>query len=200
MRTQAVLPGLQCPYIDQRLQTTFWAPCKLCWHAASCCCIHVRPLSREARHQTCTAALSLRPLWGLAARIATRRTVPAFHESRSCGICVKPSPLRAPAGKGGKNRRRGKNESEEKRELIFKEDGQGASQARRAAPAARLQHRSSGVYISCTARSTSLCDCTDTPAGSTRQCLLVFLRCDSWWRPVGGAMSSALRRLSVSLL
>lgn len=30
------------------------------------------------------------------------------------------------AGKGGKNRRRGKNESEEKRELIFKEDGQGA--------------------------------------------------------------------------
>lgn len=29
-------------------------------------------------------------------------------------------------GKGGKNRRRGKNESEEKRELIFKEDGQGA--------------------------------------------------------------------------
>lgn len=28
-------------------------------------------------------------------------------------------------GKGGKNRRRGKNESEEKRELIFKEDGQG---------------------------------------------------------------------------
>ncbi|RMZ55412.1 hypothetical protein APUTEX25_003536, partial [Auxenochlorella protothecoides] len=26
--------------------------------------------------------------------------------------------------KGGKNRRRGKNESEEKRELIFKEDGQ----------------------------------------------------------------------------
>lgn len=28
-------------------------------------------------------------------------------------------------GKGGKNRRRGKNESDEKRELIFKEDGQG---------------------------------------------------------------------------
>ncbi|WZN62803.1 eukaryotic translation initiation factor 1A [Chloropicon roscoffensis] len=27
-------------------------------------------------------------------------------------------------GKGGKNRRRGKNENEEKRELIFKEDGQ----------------------------------------------------------------------------
>ncbi len=30
-------------------------------------------------------------------------------------------------GKGGKNRRRGKNESEEKRELIFKEAGQGTS-------------------------------------------------------------------------
>lgn len=30
------------------------------------------------------------------------------------------------AGKGGKNRRRGKNENEtEKRELVFKEDGQG---------------------------------------------------------------------------
>ena len=28
-------------------------------------------------------------------------------------------------GKGGKNRRRGKNEGEEKRELIFKEEGQG---------------------------------------------------------------------------
>ena len=33
--------------------------------------------------------------------------------------------MAAIAGKGGKNRRRGKNESEEKRELIFKEDGQG---------------------------------------------------------------------------
>ena len=30
-----------------------------------------------------------------------------------------------PAGKGGKNRRRGKNDSDDKRELIFKEDGQG---------------------------------------------------------------------------
>lgn len=28
-------------------------------------------------------------------------------------------------GKGGKNRRRGKNEAEEKRELILKEEGQG---------------------------------------------------------------------------
>lgn len=33
------------------------------------------------------------------------------------------------AGKGGKNRRRGKNENEtEKRELVFKEDGQGKSE------------------------------------------------------------------------
>ncbi len=32
------------------------------------------------------------------------------------------------SGKGGKNRRRGKNENEtEKRELVFKEDGQGLS-------------------------------------------------------------------------
>ena len=31
------------------------------------------------------------------------------------------------AGKGGKNRRRGKNENEVKRELVFKEDGQGHS-------------------------------------------------------------------------
>lgn len=35
------------------------------------------------------------------------------------------------AGKGGKNRRRGKNENEtEKRELVFKEDGQGESAVR----------------------------------------------------------------------
>lgn len=37
--------------------------------------------------------------------------------------CLDP---RVRAGKGGKNRRRGKNENEEtKRDLIFKEDGQG---------------------------------------------------------------------------
>lgn len=30
-------------------------------------------------------------------------------------------------GKGGKNRRRGKNENEVKRELVFKEDGQGTT-------------------------------------------------------------------------
>ncbi|QDZ18351.1 eukaryotic translation initiation factor 1A [Chloropicon primus] len=34
-------------------------------------------------------------------------------------------------GKGGKNRRRGKNEGEEKRELIFKEDGQEYAQVLR---------------------------------------------------------------------
>lgn len=32
-------------------------------------------------------------------------------------------PACLPAGKGGKNRRRGKNDSDDKRELIFKEDG-----------------------------------------------------------------------------
>lgn len=37
------------------------------------------------------------------------------------------------AGKGGKNRRRGKNENEtEKRELVFKEDGQGENEIARA--------------------------------------------------------------------
>lgn len=36
------------------------------------------------------------------------------------------------AGKGGKNRRRGKNENEtEKRELVFKEDGQGENEIAR---------------------------------------------------------------------
>ncbi len=40
------------------------------------------------------------------------------------GICAHFVPLYP--GKGGKNRRRGKNENEsEKRELVFKEDGQG---------------------------------------------------------------------------
>ena len=33
-------------------------------------------------------------------------------------------------GKGGKNRRRGKNEGEEKRELVFKEHGQEYAQVR----------------------------------------------------------------------
>lgn len=38
-----------------------------------------------------------------------------------------PRYIMTPTGKGGKNRRRGKNENEEtKRDLIFKEDGQGA--------------------------------------------------------------------------
>ena len=37
--------------------------------------------------------------------------------------------LFANSGKGGKNRRRGKNENEsEKRELVFKEDGQGSKE------------------------------------------------------------------------
>ena len=36
-----------------------------------------------------------------------------------CSFCT------AITGKGGKNRRRGKNDNDDKRELIFKEDGQG---------------------------------------------------------------------------
>ncbi|KAK9844052.1 hypothetical protein WJX81_003047 [Elliptochloris bilobata] len=42
-------------------------------------------------------------------------------------------------GKGGKNRRRGKNESEEKRELIFKEDGQEYAQVMRMLGNGRLE-------------------------------------------------------------
>lgn len=41
---------------------------------------------------------------------------------------LKPKLYSCFVGKGGKNRRRGKNESEDvKRELVFKEDGQGES-------------------------------------------------------------------------
>lgn len=44
-------------------------------------------------------------------------------------------------GKGGKNRRRGKNENEtEKRELVFKEDGQGLS------PTHQTDHSLSSLY------------------------------------------------------
>ncbi|GAQ89327.1 translation initiation factor 1A [Klebsormidium nitens] len=42
-------------------------------------------------------------------------------------------------GKGGKNRRRGKNENEEKRELIFKEDGQEYAQVLRMLGNGRLE-------------------------------------------------------------
>lgn len=42
-------------------------------------------------------------------------------------------------GKGGKNRRRGKNEGEEKRELIFKEDGQEYAQVLRMLGNGRLE-------------------------------------------------------------
>lgn len=41
-----------------------------------------------------------------------------------CPTCV--TPTSRIAGKGGKNRRRGKNEGDEKRELVVKEEGQGA--------------------------------------------------------------------------
>lgn len=42
-------------------------------------------------------------------------------------------------GKGGKNRRRGKNEGEEKRELVFKEDGQEYAQVLRMLGNGRLE-------------------------------------------------------------
>lgn len=42
-------------------------------------------------------------------------------------------------GKGGKNRRRGKNENDEKRELIFKEDGQEYAQVIRMLGNGRLE-------------------------------------------------------------
>lgn len=48
-------------------------------------------------------------------------------------------------GKGGKNRRRGKNENDEKRELVFKEDGQGAPNSAAAAAAAGELRRSSAA-------------------------------------------------------
>lgn len=50
------------------------------------------------------------------------------------------------AGKGGKNRRRGKNDNEdEKRELVFKEDGQGKWIA--------FNVQSSRLFLSCLFRS-----------------------------------------------
>lgn len=42
-------------------------------------------------------------------------------------------------GKGGKNRRRGKNENDEKRELVFKEDGQEYAQVLRMLGNGRLE-------------------------------------------------------------
>jgi len=48
----------------------------------------------------------------------------SFTEFRDSNACSFFPPFNL--GKGGKNRRRGKNENEsEKRELVFKEDGQG---------------------------------------------------------------------------
>ena len=50
---------------------------------------------------------------------------PAFVLTREPHLFARETQRRpTTAGKGGKNRRRGKNEGEEKRELIFKEDGQ----------------------------------------------------------------------------
>ena len=54
------------------------------------------------------------------------------------------------AGKGGKNRRRGKNNNDEKRELIFKEDGQEYAQVLRMLGNGRLEaHCIDGVKRLC---------------------------------------------------
>ena len=63
-------------------------------------------------------------------RIANRRL--ATHDATH-------RPTTRHAGKGGKNRRRGKNDSEEKRELIFKEDGQEYAQVLRMLGNGRLE-------------------------------------------------------------
>ncbi|MGH0185431.1 UNVERIFIED_CONTAM: hypothetical protein FKN15_018028 [Acipenser sinensis] len=84
--------------------------------------LHVDP------HQRLTAAQVLRHPW-----IVHRDRLPQYQLNRQdAPHLVKPMPifkLFSPSssiqGKGGKNRRRGKNENEsEKRELVFKEDGQ----------------------------------------------------------------------------
>lgn len=57
-----------------------------------------------------------------------------------CGIKQRCSSLFLILGKGGKNRRRGKNENEtEKRELIFKEDGQEYAQVTKMLGNGRLE-------------------------------------------------------------
>jgi translation initiation factor 1A len=61
-----------------------------------------------------------------AARTRHRRAAPAPRRA-SAHDRFPPCPR---AGKGGKNRRRGKNEGDDKRELIFKEDGQGEERGR----------------------------------------------------------------------
>jgi hypothetical protein len=51
-------------------------------------------------------------------------------------------------GKGGKNRRRGKNEGEEKRELVFKEHGQEYAQVGRERPAGKRRRAPSTSFLS----------------------------------------------------
>lgn len=54
--------------------------------------------------------------------ISERAPLPFSQPSADLALNTAPP---SAAGKGGKNRRRGKNDATEKRELIFKEDGQG---------------------------------------------------------------------------
>jgi hypothetical protein len=80
--------------------------------------------------------------------------LPALHLRRvrlppsQAADCLSTPP---PTGKGGKNRRRGKNENDEKRELVFKEDGQGVWFRRRATapPSSKTSARAdNGVFAS----------------------------------------------------
>lgn len=71
-------------------------------------------------------------------RLTTHRQSPT-RDSRLTTHDATHRPTTRHAGKGGKNRRRGKNDSEEKRELIFKEDGQEYAQVLRMLGNGRLE-------------------------------------------------------------
>jgi translation initiation factor 1A len=62
--------------------------------------------------------------WSLSPRDSRRPAAPADPCSAPAPSLLRAHPPVRSKGKGGKNRRRGKNEGEEKRELVQKEDGQ----------------------------------------------------------------------------
>ena len=69
---------------------------------------------RHAEEQGCAAPCTL--------RVVRAQSLSLCHLPRLSSAFPRP-------GTGGKNRRRGKNEGDEKRELVFKEDGQGTPSA-----------------------------------------------------------------------
>ncbi len=87
--------------------------------AAACRQPAARRRPAAATRRCCLQAAASLPRW---------QHIQAVHYPASCAVYLRicACPLRPVAGKGGKNRRRGKNDSDDKRELIFKEDGQGA--------------------------------------------------------------------------